>query len=434
MSEKVGLPPEIAAGIPALREHLREVLESPAFKGSRRSQQFLQHIVERALSRRWDELKERTLGVELFGRSPSYDTGVDAIVRVTASDVRKRLHQFYAETGAEIRIELHSGSYVPEFRRTAVRDLTVSAPVAEAPQMLPRARWFSGRGRRVALSGALCVGVAAGVWLWNRQSAAERTSPRHVLPWSILLQDGRQLQVVFADPDISAMQELIGWQISLSDYANRRYVANPEALGSDMQRALRVLRGANVPSVDAGIALTISRLAAATSARLKTHTARSLQLGDFKTDDDFVILGSPRSNPWGGLFQEQLDFDFIYDQELKREVIRNKRPQAGEPARYVPTARGWDTGDAFAIVALVGNPNQTGQVLLMAGTNAEGTGAAGELATNCVQLSRTLQAHGIDPSGPVRHFEILLRVRTMAGSPNTFEVIACRRLPNSPTP
>jgi hypothetical protein len=85
--------------------------------------------------------------------------------------------------------------------------------------------------------------VAAGVWLWNRQSAAERTSPRHLLPWSILLQEGRQLQVVFADPDISAMQELVGWQISLSDYANRRYVANPEALGSDMQRALRILRG-----------------------------------------------------------------------------------------------------------------------------------------------------------------------------------------------
>lgn len=217
-------------------------------------------------------------------------------------------------------------------------------------------------------------------------------------------------------------------------YANRRYVANPEALGSDMQRVLRLLRGVNVASVDAGIALAISRLATGTSARLKTHTARSLQLSAFKTDDDFVILGSPRSNPWGGLFQKRLDFDFVHDPELKWEVIRNKRPRPGEPARYVPTARGWDTGHAFAIVALVGNPNQTGRVLLLAGTNAEGTEAAGQLATDWVQLSRTLQAHGIDSSGPACHFEILLQVRTMAGSSNTLEVIACRRLPDSPSP
>ena len=114
---------ELASSAAALREHLRQVLESPAFRGSRRCQQFLRHIVEKALVSHYDDLKERTLGVELFGRSPTYDTGEDAIVRVTASDVRKRLHPVLrVETTSAIRIDIPSGSYAPEFRRIADSD------------------------------------------------------------------------------------------------------------------------------------------------------------------------------------------------------------------------------------------------------------------------------------------------------------------------
>src|ERR1700722_12204865 len=74
---------EVAPHAVALKVHLRAITESPAFKGSRRSQEFLQFVVARALDGHFDDLKERVLGVELFGRSPSYDTGDDAIVRVT---------------------------------------------------------------------------------------------------------------------------------------------------------------------------------------------------------------------------------------------------------------------------------------------------------------------------------------------------------------
>jgi hypothetical protein len=269
------------------------------------------------------------------------------------------------------------------------------------------------------------------MWLW-RQRTSPGQSPKNLLPWSAVLQRDRQIQVVLSDPDISTVQELLGFQISLSDYANRRYVPDTLPLEAEMRRVLRSFRGVDVASVDVGIALQVSELALTCSEHVKTHNARSLQLANFKTEDNYILLGSPRSNPWVGLFQDQLDFEFVYDEILKQEIIRNKRPQPGELPLYVPTAKGWETGQAFAILAFLGNPNQTGQVLLMAGTNAEGTEAAGKLATNWVLFSRTLQAHGIDPRGPVRHFEMLLQVRTMAGSPNTLEVIACHRLPTAP--
>lgn len=424
MSNQAGLSPGIAD--PALRDHLRELFESSSFKGSRRSQQFLQHIVEKALAGQADELKERSLGVALFGRAPSYDTGEDAVVRVTASDVRKRLHQYYSETESPVRVELLAGSYTPEFRYVS-KSVPEILPSPAVELVAKRGAWW----RIAAILGAVLI---LGILLWNRQKGVENPNPRKVLPWSVLLKEERQLQLVLADPDVSVMQELSGSQITLSDYANRRYLARPEALSTDMREIFRHLRGANVATADVGIAVAISRLAGSSSARMKINTARSMQLSAFRSDDDFVILGSYRSNPWGMLFEDQLEFDFVRHPGLKGEIVRNKKVQPGELARYVPTAGGWDTGDSFAIVALVGNPNQAGNVLLIAGTNAEGTEAAGQFVTNTVEVARTLRAHGIDPGGPLCHFEILLRVRAMAGSPNTHEIVAFHLLPARTSP
>src|SRR5271163_384026 len=73
------------------RVALEAVCESPAFRTSPKSCEFLRHIVHRALSGDTDELKERLIGMSLLGREASYDTGSDAGVRVRANDVRKRL-------------------------------------------------------------------------------------------------------------------------------------------------------------------------------------------------------------------------------------------------------------------------------------------------------------------------------------------------------
>src|ERR1700719_825035 len=107
---------ETKGDIASLQHHLREVIEGDVFKGSLRSGQFLQYVVDQAIAGHFESLKERVIGMELFGRSASYDTGDDAIVRVTASDVRKRLLQHYGRYGAtsEYRINLPSGSYIPE--------------------------------------------------------------------------------------------------------------------------------------------------------------------------------------------------------------------------------------------------------------------------------------------------------------------------------
>lgn len=101
-----------------VREHLEKLVASHAFAGSKRTQDFLRLIVGHALEGDLDSLRERMIGAEMFGRPVSYDTGSDSVVRVRASEARKKLALYYSEDREEkrpVRIELPSGSYVPRF-------------------------------------------------------------------------------------------------------------------------------------------------------------------------------------------------------------------------------------------------------------------------------------------------------------------------------
>src|SRR5215469_405913 len=91
-----------------VRNHLEEIIGSSAFAGSRRSQDFLRLIVEHALAGRFESLKERMIGAEMFGRPVGYDTANDAVVRVKATEVRRKLAQFYSDAPKPppVRIEL----------------------------------------------------------------------------------------------------------------------------------------------------------------------------------------------------------------------------------------------------------------------------------------------------------------------------------------
>lgn len=99
------------------------VLNHPLFHQSKRLPIFLRYVVAQSFGPGLEgSAKERTLGVEVFGRKPDYDNNSDPIVRVTATELRKKLAQYYYEDGHndEIRIELPSGSYLPKFRRARV--------------------------------------------------------------------------------------------------------------------------------------------------------------------------------------------------------------------------------------------------------------------------------------------------------------------------
>jgi hypothetical protein len=93
-----------------------------------------------------DRLKERTIGVDVFGRPADYDTASDHAVRSAMAEVRKRLAQYYQDgDDSDLRIEIQPGSYIPQFRLAGSQTaLVVPEPEAvEPPSAAPlvRNRW-----------------------------------------------------------------------------------------------------------------------------------------------------------------------------------------------------------------------------------------------------------------------------------------------------
>jgi hypothetical protein len=254
--------------------------------------------------------------------------------------------------------------------------------------------------------------------------------PPSILPWSAFFNSPHAIQLITSDPDIAEIQQYVGGEISASDYANHHLIPNPDNMTPEVQHFWNVIMmGDDKASfVDAKIAVQIAELAEVHGKQIDVHAARNIQMSDLQTDDNFILMGSPRSNPWSTLFSNQLDFRFAFDKSSGQEIIRNFHPKPNEAVQYVPTALGGATGQSYAIIALVQNPDQNGLILILAGANAEGTEAVGKLITDMPRLTAALQECGISATGPLKHFELLLKLNTMAGSPNDASVEACHIL------
>jgi hypothetical protein len=102
-----------------IRGALERIRSSQAMSGCNRLLQLLNFVVESTLRGTGSHLKETTIGVEVFGRSPDYDPKVDTIVRSQAWRLRAKLRKYYSSEGANdpMVIDIPTGQYVPMFRR-----------------------------------------------------------------------------------------------------------------------------------------------------------------------------------------------------------------------------------------------------------------------------------------------------------------------------
>ena len=110
-----------------VRAALARVVASESFCGSPQLCRFLHFIVDARLRGQGANIKAYSIGVDAFGRDPSFDPDRDAIVRVEATRLRRALERYYAGAGFDdpVLIGLPRGGYLPSFDRRA------SAPPAE---------------------------------------------------------------------------------------------------------------------------------------------------------------------------------------------------------------------------------------------------------------------------------------------------------------
>jgi TolB-like protein/Tfp pilus assembly protein PilF len=152
-----------------VRAQLNKILASRAFSGAERPGRFLRFIVEQALV--GNQLKETLLGVEVFGRNPTYDPRLDGVVRVEAVKLRARLKDYYETEGAAdpVRIDLPKGGYLPCFD-------TMPGLLAEpiAKTAAPRRAWWTD-WRAIVLLLAVAVPIAG--YLLVRKSHPRPATP-----------------------------------------------------------------------------------------------------------------------------------------------------------------------------------------------------------------------------------------------------------------
>jgi adenylate cyclase len=167
---------------PEIRAELDRILASKGFAGAGRISKLLRFAVDKTLAGETDQLKEYSVGIEVFDRDGKYDPRLDSIVRVEAGRLRSRLDDYYHGEGAAsaIRIRLPKGGYVAQFDRPADEVRQEPATVAPIPEHRKRSR-----AAIPLAAGLICAVAAMVVWLggWNRQSADDRRPIVAVLPF-----------------------------------------------------------------------------------------------------------------------------------------------------------------------------------------------------------------------------------------------------------
>lgn len=158
-----------------VQEELERVLSSRGFANAGRLSRLLRHSVEKTLAGQADQLKEYSVGMEVFDRDEKYDPRVDSIVRVEAGRLRSRLDEYYGSDGANapVRISLPRGAYAAQFELRHEPPVAVAksgTTAATAPEVATslRRRWAPW------VAGAILAGLAvAVVWLPNRVPTRE---------------------------------------------------------------------------------------------------------------------------------------------------------------------------------------------------------------------------------------------------------------------
>ncbi|SNS99488.1 hypothetical protein SAMN05421770_103385 [Granulicella rosea] len=359
---------------------LDAILGSSFFRGSKRYPALLKYVVVKTLEGQADDLKERTLGVEVFGRTPSYDTNADPVVRSSASEVRKRLAQYYKDHAEECRlkIDLPLGSYVPEFRTMAAPPETPVLP--EALPELPIQRtnhsflWIA-----VVAIVAVALTSAITVYRWHRPAPATVTDKL----WGPLLHAPTPVLIVVGTSDFGESHE-----------------RPPEAGSTDRLRS-------PYHHVSMSCALALARVVGFLQSNGKAYVIkddREVSLTDFRSRP--VVLIGARNNPWTMRLTDPLRFRFDYGSLSKVEDRTN--PSASDWGQH-PSTDSYD----YAIFARYHDATTNGTVMVIAGLGTFGTESASEFAVSTQYLDQ------LTTKGPAgwgeKNLELVIKTEDISG-------------------
>jgi len=371
-----------------VREELERILASHEFRSSKRSQDFLRYVTENTLRGHSDMLKERTIGIEVFGRSTSYEPSDDATVRVKAGEVRKRLGIYYSGEGAgdPVRIELPPGTYIPEFRLVSMQSPAAGAGAAP----VPAAAILS--GRRAALAISVVAAAVALVWFSFH-------TPATLLDqfWGPVFQGSASVAVCAAYVPVYGLDRDAN---SGAPVRTEDFVSLPDQF------------------VGGGDLVATSRLTAMFT-RLKRpyhlKVGNDVSFTDLRSGPAVLVGYSYTrwreiSSQMRYFIQVSRDFTGITDNGKRTEWAIANLP------------RDRHTSEDYALVTRVFHPDTHAMLVEIAGITQYGTEAAGDLVTTPDLMA---EAFRDAPAGWQRkNLQLVLRVKVIAEAPASPKIVA----------
>jgi hypothetical protein len=393
---------------------LELLTKDDVFRSSKRSVEFLKYVVNATLEGAADQIKERTIGIEVFDRSFSYDTNLDHVVRTAATELRKRLAIYYGaeKHRSELRIDLIPGSYVPKFSTphtgpaepsTSDETLaamrlhgTITSPSNAAP---PKSKLW------VLFLAAAALILACGLgYAWMH-----RATPQDLFWKPVLDTQGPVVLAVGEVPDGPPT-------LPLTDDAQN---PAPPLLHADSSTS--------VPFADA---MTIARVVGVLQSNGKKVLIRRENASSFSDlrEGPVVLIGA-FNNEWSLRLTRQLRYTLALDSEKHLIYIKDaQNPSSRSWSWATNQSREYKGGVGspvlhdYALISRIRSPETGHVVVVIGGLYVYGTQSAGEFLNDpqlMQSIAKTLQS---DPGS--KNLQIVLGTTITDGTPGPPTVLA----------
>lgn len=420
----IGLPDLSVEHQQMVQETLQSILDSPQFCKSKRYPALLEYAVHNTLEGNSGALKERIIGIAVFGRPSNYDPGTDPVVRIAAGEVRRRLTQYFSEhPESPVRIDLPIGGYAIELhfrpqpqRRTSIQNTHATASTdpdcveipsaANVPHAteIPRTHGWTAayhwdrRRWTAGLAAAALVLAAAGIGIWTSVQQRHRQEF-----WWPVLHGGQPPMVVVG---------------------RRGQVYTTGASGA------QPVTVAPNPSEWPTLAMDDVVVVAQTCNLLREYkhdcsvvSSPSTTLENLRGKTIISIGGF--NNNWTQNLLAPLRYGFQLNEKKNRLIV--DRQSSG----YIPVVEK-DTGDVTGLqsdtdYALIGRFHSDitgGMVVIIAGFGPAGTDGAGQFVFSPSSVSQLMVRAPKDWKGV--NFEAVLQMDVVKSNPHPAKVIAAQ--------
>jgi hypothetical protein len=390
----------------AQREQVERILAGSVFRGRDSLKRLLAYLSERTLQGTAGDLKEYTIGIEVFHKPDGYDPQQDGSVRQYVGKLRQKLDEYYRSEGTAdpIRIDLPKRQFRLEFQESGQKPAVARKPIA----------------RRFTL---VCVVLLLPVAYWlGSRNAGTQLDPAVRLLWAPFLESSKPTVVCLGTPLF-----LRNRSFRVRDsHLNTTDTAEAKARISELERQLD--RDSLVPTFDytgigeAYAAFDIARVFGLARREGTLTRGNVLSWNDIR-GENVVFLGPPKFNPHVAAITDSLEL------MVKDALVVNRHPRAGELATYGRISdSNRDAAEDHVLIDRLPGIGPSDRILILEGGSTSSNWAAADYLTHPA-TARELVSRIKLPDGTLPpFFQVLLHVKYQASVPTRTDFVTSRQI------